>query len=116
MSALLGAGSVLLLGGARERRAGDVAKGRAGIGVAVLGDRLLLLRDFERLDRDRHLVGTAVELGDAGVDLFADRKTLGALVGTVAGELGALDEGGEVGADELHLEAGFLHLDDLAGD
>ena len=51
----------------------------------VLGDRLLLLGDLERLDRDGHLVGAAVELGHPGVDLFADRKALGALVGTIAG-------------------------------
>src|SRR5579864_8164051 len=105
----------LLFGGALERGAEDVAERRAGIGRAVLGDRLLLLGDFECLDRDRHLVGAAIELGDAGVHLLADRKTLGALLGAVTGEFRALDEGGEIGADELHFEAGFLDLDDLAG-
>ena len=63
-----------------------------------------------------HLVGAAVELGDAGVDLLADGEALGTLLGAVARELGALDEGGEVGADDLHVDAAFLHLGDLAGD
>src|SRR5580704_895262 len=105
----------LLFGGALERGAEDVAQRRAGIGRAVLGDRLLLLGDFERLDRHRHLVGAAVKLGDPGVHLLADRKALGALLGAVAGEFRALDEGGEIGADEFHLKARFLDLDDLAG-
>src|SRR3984957_1186468 len=107
--------SVLLLGGALERRAEDIAERRARIGGAILGDRLLLLGDFECLDRDRHLVGTAVELGHPGVDLLADRKAFGALIGALAGEFRTLDEGGEVGPDQLHFEAGFLDLGDLAG-
>src|SRR5580693_6665046 len=94
----------LLLGGALERGAENVAERRAGVGRTILGDRLLLLGDFERLDRDRHLVGAAVELGDAGIHLLADRKALGALLGAVAGKFRALDEGGEIGADELHFE------------
>ena len=61
------------------------------------------------------LAGAAVELGDAGVDLLADREALGPLVAAVAGKLAALDEGGEVGADDLHLEAAFLDLEHLAG-
>src|SRR5215470_1026958 len=106
--------SFLLLGGTLERRAENIAKCRAGIGGAVLGDRLLLLGDFERLDGDRHLMGAAVELGDARIDLLTDREAFGALLGTVASELRALDEGGEIGPDQLHLKAGLLHLDDLA--
>src|SRR5215469_3116236 len=85
--------SFLLLGGPLERGAENIAERGAGIGGAVLGDRLLLLGHFERLDRDRHLVGAAVELGDASVDLLADRKAFGALLGTVASEFGTLDEG-----------------------
>ena len=81
-----------------------------GIGGAVLRDRFLLLGDFQRLDRDADLVGLAVELGDAGVDLLADREALGALVAAVAREIGALDEGGEVGADDLDVDAAFLDL------
>src|SRR5215468_10762551 len=100
---------------ALERGAEDVAERRPRIGGAVLGDRLLLFRHFERLDRDLHLVSAAVELGDAGVDFLADREALRALLAAVAGQLGALDEGGEVAADDLHLEAGVLHLEHLAG-
>src|SRR5262245_3164126 len=107
---------VRLLARALERGAEDVAERRAGIGGAVLGDRLLLLGDLERLDRDLHLARPAVELGDAGVDLLTDREAFGALLRAVARELRALDEGSKVGADDLHLETGLLHLGDLAGD
>ena len=62
------------------------------------------------------LAGAAVELGDAGIDLFADGEPVGPLVGAVAGEFGALDEGGQVGAGDLHVDPAVLHLDDLAGD
>src|SRR6266581_6309725 len=99
-----------------ERGAENVAERSAGIRGAVLGDRLLLLGDFERLDRHRDLAAAAIELGDAGVDLLADRETLGALLGAVAGEFGTLDEGGEIRADDLHVDARFLDLGDLAGD
>src|SRR5262245_58908537 len=100
---------------ALERGAEDVAERRPRIGGAVLGDRLLLFRHFERLDRDLHLVGAAVELGDAGVDLLADGETLRPLPAAVARQLGALDEGGEVAADDLHVDARLLHLDHLTG-
>src|SRR5438128_2240396 len=99
-----------------ERGAENVAERSAGIRGAVLGDRLLLLGDFERLDRHRDLAAAAIELGDAGVDLLADRETLGALLGAIAGEFGTLDEGGEIRADDLHVDARFLDLGDLAGD
>src|SRR5438132_1688169 len=100
---------------ALERGAEDVAEGRPRIGGAVLSDRLLLLRHFERLDRDLHLVGAAIELDDAGIDLLPDREPLWPLLGAVARQLGALDEGGEVAADDLYLDAGVLHLGHLAG-
>src|SRR5262245_62798105 len=99
-----------------ERGAENVTERCARIGGAILGDRLLLLRDLERLDRHLHLVGAAVELDDASIDLLADRKALRTLLAAIACQLGALDEGGEVGADDLHIDAGLLHLDDLAGD
>src|SRR5215467_8251766 len=86
-----------LLAGPLERGAKNVAERRARIGGAILGDRLLLLRDFERLDRHLHLVGAAVKLDDAGIDLLADCKALRPLLATIARKLGALDEGGEVG-------------------
>src|SRR5215469_12312347 len=108
-AAMLGnrcARSLLLLAGALERSAKNVAKRRAGIGGAVLGDRLLLLGHLERLDRHLHLVGAAVELDDARVDLLPDREPLRPLLAAVARQLRALDEGGEIGADELHVDAG----------
>src|SRR5688572_18255461 len=98
-----------------ERSAENIAQRRARIGRAVLRDRLLLLGDLERLDRDLHLARFLVELNDAGVDLFADREAFRALLGAVAGEFGALDEGGEVGARDLHLDAAFLHFQHFAG-
>src|SRR3954451_22466976 len=76
-------GSIRLLAGALERGAENVTQRRAGIGGAVLGNRLLLLGDFERLDRHLHLVGAAVELDHPRVDLLADRKALGPLLAAV---------------------------------
>ncbi len=112
---LRSAALVLLLRRALERGAENVAERGARIGGAVLGDRLLLLGHLERLDRDLHLVGAAIELDDAGIDLLADRKALGPLLAPVARQLGSLDEGGEVGADDVHVDAAFLHVGHLAG-
>ena len=75
---------VLVLLALLERGAENVAERRARIGRAVLGDRFLLFGDFQRLDRDRHLAGLAVELGDAGIELLADLEALGALIAAVA--------------------------------
>src|SRR3984893_14352441 len=113
-----GSRSVLLVGflGPLEGGAQDVAQRGARVGGAVLGDRLLLLGHLEGLDGDLDLVGAAVELGDAGVDLLADREAFRALLGAVAGQIGALDEGGEVGADDLHVEPRFLDFRHLGGD
>src|SRR5437764_1407932 len=99
-----------------QRGAEDVAKRCARIGRAVLGDRLLLFGDLERFDRHLDLADLLVELDDAGVDLLADREAFGALLRAVAREFRALDEGGEVGADDLDVDAAFLDVDDLAGD
>src|SRR4051794_15331715 len=58
---------VLLVRGlvaALERGPEDVAERCTGVRGAVLRDRLLLLGHLERLDRDLHLVGAAVELND----------------------------------------------------
>src|SRR6202045_4811971 len=86
----------LLVGALLERGAENVAERRARIGGAVLRDGLLLLGDFQRLDRDLHLAGLLVDLDHPRVDLFADGETLGTLIGTLARQLGPLDEGGEV--------------------
>src|SRR5688572_30742621 len=99
-----------------QRGAEDIAERRARVGGAVLGDRLLLLGDFQRLDRNADLARLLVELRHAGIDLLADRETLGPLLGAVAREVRALDEGGELGADDLHVDAALLHLGHLGGD
>src|SRR5580704_9250934 len=107
---------VALLTLAAQRSAEDVAQGGPRIRGAVLGDRLFLLGDFQRLDGDCGLVAAAVELHDARIDLLAHGEAVGALLGTIAGKLGALDEGGEFGADDLDVDAALLDLGDLAGD
>src|SRR5215207_4681573 len=94
----------------------DVAERRTRIGRAVLSHGFLLLSDLEGLDGDGDATGLAVELRDAGIELLAGGEALGALVGAVTSELVALDEGGEVGVDDLHLQAAVLHLENLAGD
>src|SRR5690349_17272307 len=100
---------------ALERMAKDVAECGAGIRRAVLGNRLFLLGHFKRLDRELHLGGAAVEQDDPGIDLLADLEAIGTLVVAVAGELRTLDEGGQIAADDLHVDAGLLDLGDLGG-
>src|ERR1700687_4761895 len=90
-----------------ERGAQDVAERSAAVGGAVFRQRFLLFGHFKRLDRDADLAGLAIELGDAGVHLLAGRKALGALFATVAREIGAPDEGREIGTDDLDLDAGL---------
>src|SRR4051812_8092952 len=109
--------SLVLVGGPLlERSAQDVAQGRAGIRGAVLSDRFLLFGHFQRLDRDRELARLAVELGHAGIDLLADLEAVGALVVAIAGQIGAADEGVEIGAGDFHIETGLLHVRHFAGD
>src|ERR1700709_157289 len=105
----------LLVSALLERGAENVAQRRPRIGGAVLRDGFLLFGDFECLDRDLNLAGLLVELDHPRIDLFADRETLGALIGTLARQLGPLDEGGEVGARDLNLDAAFLHLEHFTG-
>src|ERR1043166_952513 len=109
-------GVLRLFRAAFEGGAQDVAERRTRGGGAVLGDRLLLFGHFERLDRHRDLAGATVELGDTRIDLLADREALRPLLRPVARQLRALDERGEIGADDFHVDAGFLHLSHLRGD
>src|SRR3984893_19321348 len=88
----------LLVGALLERGTENVAQRRPRIGGTVLRDGLLLFGNFQRLDRDLHLAGLLVELDHTRIDLFADGEAFGALIVAVTGELGALDEGGEVSA------------------
>src|SRR5436305_4480132 len=106
----------LLVAAVLERGAENVTQRRPRIGGAVLRDGLLLLGDFERLDRDLHLAGLLVELDHPRIDLLADGEAVGALVVAVAREFGALDEGGEVGTRDLDLDAAFLDLKHFARD
>src|SRR4029079_15300348 len=71
---------------------------------------------LERLDRELHLVGTAVEQHETGVDLLADLEAVGALIVAIAAKLRTLDEGGEVAASDLDVDAGLLDLGHLGGD
>src|ERR1700688_4157836 len=105
----------LLVGALLERGAENVAQRRSRIGGAVLRDGFLLFGHFQCLDRDLHLAGLLVELDHPRIDLFADGETLGALIGALAREFGPLDEGGEVGAGDLNLDAAFLHFEHFAG-
>src|SRR3569623_3075 len=108
---------VLVLAGALlVRGAENVAERRTRVGRTVLRQRFLLLGDFERLDGDGELVRLAVELGDASVHLLTDGEALGALLRAVAGEIVALDEGHQVGADDLDVDTGFLDVGHFAGD
>src|SRR5262245_24684656 len=61
-SFLLVVALVRLLAGALERGAENVAERGAGIGSAVLRDRLFLLGHFQRLDRHRHFARATIEL------------------------------------------------------
>src|SRR3954470_7043765 len=99
-----------------ERGAENIAERRTRIGGAVLSDGFLLFGHFQRLDRDLHLAGLLVELDDACVDLFTDREALGTLIVAVARQFGALDEGGEVGADDLDVDPALLDVEHFAGD
>src|SRR4249920_589888 len=93
----------------------NVAKRSAGIGRAILGDGLFLLGDFERLDRHPDLARLGIDLGHHGIELLADAEAVRPLLGTVAREVGAADEAGQVVVDELDLEPAVLHRDDFAG-
>src|SRR5690606_26543450 len=94
----------LVPGALLERGAQDVAQRRAGIGGAILGDRLLLLGDLERLDGNAELARLPVELGDPGVHLLADGEAFRTLFAAVAGEIGPLDEGGQIGPHDLDVD------------
>src|SRR4051794_7660825 len=99
-----------------QRCSQNVTERSTGVGRSVLGDGFLLLGDLERLDRHGNLAGLLVEGGDTGIDLLARGKPLRPLLRTLAGEVSTTDEGGEIGIGNLHVDAGFLHLDHLAGD
>src|SRR5262245_8080062 len=99
-----------------ERSTQDVSKRSAGIGSAVLGDRLFFLGNLKRLDGNADLVRLAIKLRNARVHFLPDGETLGTLLATIARQVRALDKGCQIGADDLDVDAGFFHLGHLAGD
>jgi len=94
----------------------DVAERSTRVGRAILRNRHLLLGKLELLDRDRDAAGCLVDADNRGIDLVADVEALRPLLGTVSRQIGPLDEGRHIGADDLHLDAVVLNGDDLAGD
>ncbi len=95
-----------------QRGTENIAQRGTGIGGAILGDRLLLFGDFQRLDRDGNLSGATIEYGDPRIDLLADRKPFRSLIGAIPGEFAPLDEGREIGSGDLDLKAAFLDFED----
>src|SRR6187431_1344233 len=96
-----------------KRGAEDVAERGAGVGRAILGNRLLLLGDFQRLDRDRQLARLLVEGNHPRVELLTDGEALGALLVAITRQIGPLDEGLDALLDEPHLDAAILDADDF---
>src|SRR5579883_1807373 len=78
--------------GTVDRRPEDFAEACARIRRAKLGHRALFFVDFLGLDRQRDLAGGAIDRGDLGVDLLADRKPVRALLAAVARQLGFADK------------------------
>src|SRR5215475_4865930 len=112
---LFGLGFGFVAGPLLERCAQDISQRSTLIGRPVLGDRFLLLGHFQRLDRNADLVGLAIELGHASVHFLANREPFRPLLAALARKIRSLDERGEVGSDDLHVDAGFLHFGDFAG-
>src|SRR4051812_16380689 len=73
-----------------EGLAEDVAERRTRIRRTILRDRLLLLGDLHRLDREGRLLG-AVEAAHHRIELLADLEPLGTLLVAVAAEIATLD-------------------------
>src|SRR5690606_30604744 len=99
-----------------QRSAQNVAQRGAGIGRTVLGDRFLLLGDFQRLDGDLYPARLLVEGDHARIDLLADREALRALLVAVARQVVAPDEALNVVIDQPHVEAAVTDACDFAGD
>src|SRR5205809_4417354 len=98
-----------------QRLAQDVAEARARIGRTILGDRLLLLGDLQRLDREVRLL-RPVETDHHRIELLADLEALGALLVAVAAEIGTLDEAGGPVVTDLDLEPAVADLEHGHGD
>src|ERR1700679_2910501 len=105
----------LLAGALLEGGAQDVAEAGAGVRRAVLGDGILFLGDFARLDRERDLAAGLVDAGDHRVELVADAEALGTLVVAVARQVGAADEGLHA-VGQRRLDAAVVHFRHRDGD
>src|SRR5690606_28102173 len=93
----------------------DVAERRTRIGRTELCDGFLLFGDFQRLDRKLDLAILLREVGDAGVDDLTDRETLRTLLVTVARQIGATNERGDVlVVDQPHFNAAIVDGNDLS--
>src|SRR4051812_28628976 len=87
--------ALLLALGAAQRRAENVAEAGARVRRPEFLHGLLLFFDFLRLDRQADTAAAAIDLGDLGVDLFADGETIRTLFGTLTRQIGLADEAGE---------------------
>src|SRR5438105_13803375 len=92
----------------------DVAQRGPGVGRAILRDRLLLLSDLHRLDREVGLLRT-IEADHQSVELLPDLEALGALLVAVAAEIRALGEAGHTVVADLNVEPGILDGADRDG-
>src|SRR5262245_47343448 len=112
---LFGLGFRLVAGALLEGGTENIAKRGARIGRTVLGNCLLLLGHFQRLNGNADFVSLAVELGDAGIYFLANRESLRPLLAALACKIGTLYEGNKIGAGDLHIDPGLFHLRNLAG-
>src|SRR5438445_5246953 len=85
----------------------NVAERRARIRRAILSDRLLLLGDLHRLDREVGFL-RAIEADHHGVELLADLEALRTLLVAVAAEVPPLGETDRAIVADLHVEARIL--------
>src|SRR5262249_49374671 len=99
-----------------DRRLEDVAQRGAAIGGAVLRHGLFLLGDLQGLDGDRDAPAVLVDVDDRRIDLVADVETLWTLLGAIARQVRALDEGRHVAVGDFDLDAAILYGHHLAGD
>ncbi len=94
----------------------DVAERRAAVGRAELRHGFLLSWISRALiDRPTLRVLRSNWVTRASTFSPAANRS-GRLLGPLARQVGATDERGDVGVDDAHLQAAFLHLEDLAGD
>src|SRR3954447_8048689 len=92
----------------------DITQRGPGVGRAVLRDRLLLLGDLHRLDREVGLL-RPIEADYESIELLADLESLGALLVAIAAEVRALGEAGGTVVADLDIEPRILDRADRDG-